>query len=446
MEAIAVEQTAQPTILCVDDETNILSALKRLFRPDHYKVLLADSAAKGLEILHQNNVDLVISDMRMPVMDGAKFLTEVARAWPHVIRILLTGYSDLESTIKAVNEGHIYRYIGKPWEDNDLRISVRRALEQKRLEQEKRELEALTRKQNEQLKSLNSTLEQKVKQRTEEIHQANLFLESAYGELKQSYKNMVSVFAQLIELGQGLSKEQGTRVANLARAIGGELGVDDAGLEDIYTAGLLHNIGKVGLRDELLLTPVYALTHEQRKELREHAIIGQGILMSLDPLEGVAKLIRSFTENYDGSGYPDRLAENDIPLGARILAVASSYDCLRSGTLLSKRLDKSEACLYIKQHKASLYDPEVVQAFEKVIGEDPDRTEYASELKLASDKLEQGMILTRDLRVKETVLLLRKATVLSQGLIDKIGKFEKDHGAKLEIYVRAPKTAVPATA
>ncbi|MES2115687.1 MAG: response regulator, partial [Pseudomonadota bacterium] len=112
-----VLQTASATVLFVDDEPNILSALRRLFRPRGYRVLTAESGAEGLEVLEREPVDLVISDMRMPEMDGARFLAQVRQRWPGVLRLLLTGYSDIQSIQDAINCGEIYRYITKPWDD-----------------------------------------------------------------------------------------------------------------------------------------------------------------------------------------------------------------------------------------------------------------------------------------------------------------------------------------
>jgi response regulator RpfG family c-di-GMP phosphodiesterase len=103
----------EPTLLCVDDEPSILSSLRRLFRPHGYRIFLAESGAAGLKILETESVDLVISDMRMPEMDGATFLKAVRERWPRVVRILLTGYADITSTVAAINEGEIYRYIAK---------------------------------------------------------------------------------------------------------------------------------------------------------------------------------------------------------------------------------------------------------------------------------------------------------------------------------------------
>ena len=149
-------------ILCVDDEPNILSSLRRLFRGKGYQVLIANGGHEGLATLETETVDLVISDMRMPVMDGAVFLEHVRARWPDTIRLLLTGYADIQSIIDAINRGEIYRYITKPWDDNDIVLIVRQALERKALEQEKLRLEELTLRQNEELKTLNASLEIKV--------------------------------------------------------------------------------------------------------------------------------------------------------------------------------------------------------------------------------------------------------------------------------------------
>ena len=139
---------AAPTILCVDDEPNILSSLRRLFRPHGYRVLTADGGAAGLALLESETVDLVISDMRMPHMDGAQFLAQVRQRWPGTMRLLLTGYADIQSILDAINQGEIYRYVTKPWDENDIVLVVRHALERRALEQEKLRLEALTASQN----------------------------------------------------------------------------------------------------------------------------------------------------------------------------------------------------------------------------------------------------------------------------------------------------------
>ena len=126
------------TLLLVDDEPSILSSLRRLFRPQGYRILSAESGAAALALLEKESVQLVISDMRMPEMDGATLLREVRSRWPGIMRILLTGYADITSTIAAINHGEIYRYIAKPWDDAEMLGIVREALERLRLEIENR--------------------------------------------------------------------------------------------------------------------------------------------------------------------------------------------------------------------------------------------------------------------------------------------------------------------
>ncbi len=133
-----------PVILCVDDEPNILSSLRRLFHPHHYKVLTADSGASGLVILQTQQVDLVISDMRMPQMNGAQFLEQVRHQWPSTVRMLLTGYADVDTIVDAINRGEIHRYIIKPWNDQDILLIVRHALGRQQLERDNAHLQALT--------------------------------------------------------------------------------------------------------------------------------------------------------------------------------------------------------------------------------------------------------------------------------------------------------------
>ena len=151
-----------PVLLLVDDEPAILSALRRLLRPEGYTLHLAESGRAGLELLEREKVDLVISDMRMPEMDGAQFLEQVRLRWPEITRLLLTGYADISSTIDAINRGEIYRYISKPWVDSDLMLIIRGALESARLRNENQRLLELTQRQNAELTELNASLEDKV--------------------------------------------------------------------------------------------------------------------------------------------------------------------------------------------------------------------------------------------------------------------------------------------
>jgi CheY-like chemotaxis protein len=157
------------TLLFVDDEPSILHALRRLFRREDYQVLTATSGREGLELLKENEVSLIISDQRMPQMIGAEFLAHARTLSPHSIRIMLTGYSDIEAATQAINEGGIFRYITKPWKDEQLKTTVREGLERYELEDRNRKLTAELQLKNAELEQFNVRLEQKVEERTQEL-------------------------------------------------------------------------------------------------------------------------------------------------------------------------------------------------------------------------------------------------------------------------------------
>lgn len=429
------EFQTQQTLLFVDDEPNILSALKRLFRPQGYQIFTAESGALGLEIIAQNKIDLVISDMRMPEMNGAQFLEKVRLASPDTIRILLTGFADISSTVDAINKGQIYRYISKPWEDNDISISVRHALEQKQMALEKIRLEAVVRQQNEELKDLNSNLEAKVKSRTEELRQTMGFLETAHDKLKKSFFTSISIFSNLMELRETSMAGHSRRVADLARRLAVRVGMSDAQAQEVMIAGLLHDIGKIGFPDYLLNKPFNALTSEERDTVVKHPIVGQNALMSLEQLNGAALLIRSHHERFDGLGYPDGIAGLAIPLGARVLMVANDYESAQLGHLLANRMSAQDAQHFIQQGRGTRYDPEVVDAFIALMSARDDQTKDR-ELAIRSNQLKRGMILARDLVAKAGWVLLAKDYEITDALIEQLQKYEKSDGHSLTIYVR----------
>lgn len=435
-QAVATEPAA---LLFVDDEANILSALRRLFRPLGYRIFTAGSGAEGLEVFEQNPVDLVISDMRMPEMNGAQFLEKVRARWPDAVRILLTGYADVTSTIAAINKGEIYRYIAKPWDDNDIVLTVKHALERKNLELEKQRLEVLTLRQNEELKDLNASLEARVRERTEELRQAMGFLEVAHKKLKEGYLTSLKVFSNLMELREGAMAGHSRRVADHARRLARRLGMTEGEVQDVLFAGLLHDIGKIGLPDRLLHKPFSALTTEERAEVIKHPATGQAALMALENMKEAARLIRSHHERFDGLGFPDGLAGTAIPRGARILAVANDYDALQSGSLMSKQMTQGEAREFLLEGRGKRYDPKVVDVFIEMLGGVDARADTVPEMKIASSALRRGMVLARDLVSPQGLLLLSKDYLLDDLLIEQIHSFEETEGKPLAIYVRSGK-------
>ena len=240
------------TVLAVDDEPNILAALRRLLRSTGWRILTAGHAEEALALLAKEPVDAVLSDMRMPGMDGVQLLERVSLGWPSTARLLLTGEVDLGSTIAAINRGRLHRYVTKPWNDDELVLTLRQVAEGQQLEAEKLALERLTREQNDELKALNSGLEARVALRTGELAAAN-------DRLKRNYLTSIKAFTALIELRGSAEVGHARQVAELARRIAHGMTLDADTANDLPIAALLHDIGHIGLSDAVLARPLCRL-------------------------------------------------------------------------------------------------------------------------------------------------------------------------------------------
>jgi response regulator RpfG family c-di-GMP phosphodiesterase len=440
---VSTDDTAQlssPTILCVDDEPSILSALRRLFRTKGFQVRVADGGQAGLEVLASEPIDLVISDMRMPEMDGVMFLEQVRQRWPDTMRLLLTGYADITSIMGAINRGEIYRYIAKPWDDNDIILIVRGALQQRAMEQEQRRLQALIKAQNDELKLLNSSLEVKVAERTADLKQSNSALQSANEQLKNNFITSIKIFTSLIELRASHLAGHSRRVADLARRLAQKLALSNKAAQEVFVAGLLHEIGKVGFDDDMLNTPVAMLNTAQLQAFRKHPSRAAQLLFPLPELKGAAETIASQLERFDGSGYPDGLTGKSIPIGARVLLVASDYDSLQIGTLTQRKLVPAKALEAIMDGRGKSYDPEVVNALAYLMGEAEQLAGMARPAVDAPRKVRDllpGMVLSRDLLTPSGLLMLTAGHLLDDAVISKIMDFEKSMGLNLMVEVES---------
>ncbi len=425
---------APPVVLCVDDEPAILSSLRRLLRPQGYKVLLAEGGQAGLALLAQEPVDLVVSDMRMPEMDGAQFLEQVRQRWPEVVRILLTGYADVTSTIAAINRGEIHRYISKPWDDQNMLLVVQDGLRRRRLEQENHRLQALTQAQNQELQALNAGLEARVKARTQEIQQINGMLEQAYAELQSNFVLSINVFAGLTELRDGSMVGYSRQVADLAKSTAHRLGLGALAEQDLHIAGLLHEVGKLGFPDTLLRKPMSLLRGEELQLYRRHPLNAETALMPLAQLQRAARLVRSQHERLDGKGFPDGLAGEQLPLAAQVLAASVDYHGLQSGRVAEHRYTPDEALSMIRGGADIRYARSVVEA---LIAALKDLSEQRPlDLLIQAQDLKEGMVLSRDLTSPQGALLLARGYVFDARVVKQVREYAQRAGAKLQLYIR----------
>ena len=306
-------------ILCVDDEPDIVSTLRRVFRKD-YDVVTATSGAEGLELLKTQPFDLIISDQRMPGVTGDVLLKFAMDTQPEAIRILLTGHSDMDSLVKCVNDAGIYKYISKPWEPEMLRLTVVRALESLSL---KRKVERFA------------------------------------AELKKGYIDVVTMLSVACE---GRDEDTGShvlRVQHYTEHLALEMGVTAEEAEHFGLMSILHDIGKLYVQDIILKKPT-KLDDTEWHLMQYHAEYGVKILGE-NPFFAVAREIAgAHHEKFDGSGYPKGIKSNDIPLSARIVAVADVFDALTSRRPYKEPWPVEKAIAQIQSMAGSHFDPAVV--------------------------------------------------------------------------------------
>jgi len=425
------------TLLCVDDEPNILNALRRLLRPNGYEVQVAPGGSEGLALLEQKPVDLVISDMRMPGMDGAEFLTQVKARWPDTVRLLLTGYADMDATVAAINQGQIARYLSKPWNDGELLTAVRDALEVKFLQSERRRLEALTATQNRDLLNLTAKLEDRVKERTAQLSGALKAVEASRASMHRSLLNGVRAYANLLELRSSKLAAHGKRVAERARAVALAMKCEPAQVQAIAVAGLLHDIGRLSLSDAALATPAHKLEGEAREDDLHHPGRGADLLTVLESTAAAAEIVRVHHARFDGKGTPKGLRGEEIPLGARILAVVDDFDETVSGLLVHPVPRAEDAMKSIVEGRGRQYDPAAVDAFVALYGS-AERPPAKPDRVLRTFELNPGMVLAQDIVAQDRRLLLVAEYALDREMIDGLVAYEQANRAQLSIRVRAP--------
>ncbi|WPN59179.1 MULTISPECIES: HD domain-containing phosphohydrolase [unclassified Pseudomonas] len=439
-EQLPTTVTDKPTLLLVDDEESILNSLRRLLRGQPYEVLLATSGAQALEIMAQRPVDLVMSDTRMPNMDGATLLAHVHQRYPDTLRIMLTGYAEPAAIIKAINEGQIHRYISKPWHDEEMLLTLRQSLAYQHSERERVRLVQETWDQNERLKQLNTTLEKHVAARTSELQQTADMLDLAYEELKRSYVTGTEVFSLLANLRLPPAKQTNRQIIELVRMYCKRHGLDEGSSRDLTMAAALYNIGKLSWTDSMMSTPSDLLHHNDRERYRGYPKQSESLLMTLDPMKDAARLILHHQERWDGSGFPDRLKGEAIPFGSRLLKLAVDFIELQRGLILERQMNSDEALVYIRQYAGRLYDPELLEDFIQVCAA------YLSDVTLADPTVKvlttrdllAGMILARNLNADNGMLLLNAGKVLNGPLVEKLIAFEAMEGAKYSIFVKVP--------
>ncbi|HEU4564258.1 MAG TPA: HD domain-containing phosphohydrolase [Gemmatimonadaceae bacterium] len=321
--------------LVVDDEPRLRQALVRLMRSDGFICFEAGSGVEALQVLEREpGISLVLSDMRMPFMDGAELLRNIRLRYPDIAVVMITAVADVQVAVDCIGMGAM-DYLTKPFVLEEVRVRVAQVLEKRRLILENR--------------GYQEHLEEKVAAQAQRLEE--LFLAS------------VQSLAEALELKDPYTRGHSERVSRYMAVIGRALDLDDETTRQLELGGHLHDIGKIGVR-EAVLNKEGPLTQDEYEHIMTHPVLGWRILK---PLLGDAPIalnvVRSHHERMDGRGVPDRLAAREIPQEARICAVADAFDAMMSVRPYRHTISIEGALAELERNSATQFDPEIVRAF-----------------------------------------------------------------------------------
>jgi putative two-component system response regulator len=307
--------TGRERILVVDDDVMVIEMLGLLLSR-HWEVFKANSALEAREILEREAIAVVVADMRMPGESGVDLLAWVYEHFPATIRILLTGYSDIDAAVDAINRAQAWYYLRKPWNNHELVTLLRRAVE----------------------------------------------FRGSKLELERNFRGTIRSLVYALEANHHYTSGHSSRVTHFTRMIGEELDLGSRQLDDLVLAAQLHDIGKIGV-DSHYLDKRGKLTDEEWEGVKSHVVMGRRILEEAGFLDHIIPDAMSHHERLDGKGYPLGLHGDDIPLGGRVICVADAFDAMVSSRAYRGALSIDDALAELRRCAGSQFDPGLVTLF-----------------------------------------------------------------------------------
>jgi putative two-component system response regulator len=333
-----IAATQKETILLVDDEAVIRKLLNLRLSQGSYTCYEAANTDQAADMLKQYPISLVLLDIRMPGKSGAEFLGDILSLYPDMAVIMVSAVNDAHMAIECMKKG-AFDYLTKPFNLEEVFLSAEMALYKRRLILENRDYQ--------------NNLEQKVAVQAEKI--------------KQSFLNSIKALANALEAKDKYTSGHSERVGEMAVITAMEMGLPQEEIERVKLAGLVHDIGKIGIHGDVL-NKEGKLTEAEYTEMKNHCQIGEHILTPVMDDIKLMQIVRNHHERFDGKGYPDGLAGEEIPVGAAILSVCDTFDAMTSERSYRAPLNASDAFAELERCKGTQFNPKVVDAFLKVKG------------------------------------------------------------------------------
>jgi len=331
-----------PHIAVVDDDTSVLSIMKLLLEMEGCRVDTFENAkdARTFVADHPGELDVAFADLNLNGESGLDLIKEFKVTDSAIVTIVITGDATLDNAVNSLRHG-AYDFIQKPVQREQLKVTLSRALEYRRLRVENMEYQF--------------HLEDMVRQKSRE-------LTNALQHTRDSFEFTLRAMTTMLDSRENATGAHSQRVQDITKIIAEEVGIKGKALQDCIRGALLHDIGKIAIPDSILLKPE-PLTDEEWVVMRSHAQIGYDIIKASPDLKGPAELVGSHHEKWDGTGYPNGLSKEEIPIGARIFALADAYDAMRSDRPYRMGMPSEMAIAELKQHRGTQFDPEIVDVF-----------------------------------------------------------------------------------
>jgi len=331
-------------ILVVDDEEPIRNALKKFLSQQQFEVYAAGTGEDALQQLRRHRIALMLCDIRMPGTSGVDLVPQAIEIEPELAILMLTAVNDATSAALCMQRGAM-DYLTKPIELADLGRAVQRALKRREMLGENRQL--------------NQWLKEEVSTRTAELQRER-------GKLERLSIATLEALVNALEAKDPYMRGHSARVADLSATIAHQLGLAEEDLEHVRVAGRLHDIGKIGTR-ESVLNKQGALTPDEFEHVKQHVVIGSQILAPLSHLGDIIPAVRHHHERWDGTGYPDGLRGEEIPIGARIIGAAEVFDALSTSRAYQEKMSPENAVERIADLSGTVLDPQVVEALSAIV-------------------------------------------------------------------------------
>jgi len=335
-------KATEDRILIVDDETEVCTLLAKRLSREGYSCVTAYNGKEALHHFYKENFSLMIVDVKMPETDGVELLKKVKAMHPKMTVIMITAYPEIDMVVEVLRIG-AYDFIIKPFNLDLVVFAVQKALDKKRLEEE--------------IEAYDHHLKELVEERTAKLRQACLML-------KKAHLDSVKALAEAIEAKDPYIRGHSDRVREKSLRIAKKLGFSEKRLESLQFGALLHDIGKIGIKDEVLQKQG-PLSPDEYQHVREHPLIGVKIAEGIDFFKDKISMIRHHHEHFDGQGYPDGLAGKDIPLEARVISVPDVFDAMSHPRPYRGAIPLENALAELEKEKGKQFDPQIVEIFIK---------------------------------------------------------------------------------